>query len=296
MALTKPLAINPLPWTMAAGFGPLAEETVRSTLADLAGTGFRAMHSDVPPTMSPRAYQDLLAEFGFLPAPGYFTADFADAGAFAETKQNALAHARTIAALGVDTTFVAGWMSMPRLMRPAVGEAASREALKRSAAALADIADAAMGEGVRFALHPHIGMSIETEQETRTVLDETAGSALGFGPDTGHLFWAGTVPHHIIADYADRVAAVHLKDVDLRALQQATRYNDDYMTATNVRHVWAEPGTGAVNFPAVLSALPADFDGWLIVEVDVPHAADRLESTHMSHRYLSTLLGSEAAA
>lgn len=291
MALAKPIAINPLPWTIGSGFGPPTEEVVREALADLSGIGFTALHTDVPVELEVDAYRSLLDEYCFRPAPGYFAADFADHANLPDVIEKAKAHARQLAALGVDTTFVASTPSMSRIARPAVGEAASPEATKRSAEGLAAVAEAGFAEGVRFALHPHIGMTIETEEETRTILDLTTGSELAFGPDTGHLFWAGCVPQHIIRDYADRVAAVHLKDVDLAAMKLATRYNDDYMTATNLRHVWTEPGRGAVNFRDVLEALPVDFDGWLIVEVDVPNIPDRLESARAAYDYLATLTG-----
>lgn len=290
MTRTKPLAINPLPWTTAPDFSPLRPDMVREALQDLRGTGFEALHTDIPAAMSVEAYSDLLQEFAFAAAPGYFAADFADQATLPGTIEKAKEHARALAALGVDTTFVAGSVALPRLMYPTAGEGYSAERTKRSAEGLALVAEAALAEGVRFALHPHVSMTIETELETRTILDETAGSALAFGPDTGHLFWAGMTPHHIIRDYADRVAAVHLKDVELGAMKTAARYNDDFVTATVQRHVWTEPGRGAVNFDAVLDALPADFDGWLVVEVDVPNLPDRLESSQVSYDFVSGLL------
>lgn len=296
MAPQKPLAVNPLPWTMSPTFAPLTGEVVREALADLSTTGFRAMHTDIPADLSVDAYRALLDEFGFRAAPGYFDADFARTSSLPATVEKAKAHASALAALGVDTTFVAGSVDLTRLMSPTTGENSSTERTKRSAEGLAIVAEAARAEGVRMALHPHVGMTIETEAETRMILDETAGSALAFGPDTGHLFWAGMVPQQIIADYADRVAAVHLKDIDLTAVLQSTRLNDDFMTATGVRHVWMEPGRGAVNFPAVLQALPNDFDGWLIVEVDVPNLPDRLESTRASYDYVSGLTAREEVA
>ncbi|MFI6681590.1 hypothetical protein [Kribbella sp. NPDC050470] len=53
-------------------------------------------------------------------------------------------------------------------------------------------AEAITSEGVTPALHPHVGSTIETEPEIRAVLDAVPASILSFGPDTGHLAWAGT--------------------------------------------------------------------------------------------------------
>lgn len=283
----KRLAINPLPWV----FGPMGpcvtEQNLREALTDLAQTGFRALHTDVPAGMTVPQYKAILHEFGFAPAPGYFAGDFHVPEKQDAIVEKARAHAGTLAALGVDSTFVAGNIDMARFANPTVGENASAERTKRIAETLALLADAGFAEGVRFALHPHVAMIVETEEETRAVLDMTAGSSLGFGPDTGHLLWAGMVPEQIIADYADRVVGLHLKDVDPVGFRQVMRYEDDYVTATRARHIWTEPGRGIVNFDAVFEALPAGFDGWFMVEVDVPNLPSGLESSQASHAFLA---------
>jgi len=288
MRVPPKIAINPLPWVLQGFNFDLSEETLRAALTDLQSVGFSALHSDVPPSMTAQQYLAMLSKYGFAPAPGYFAAEFHRPDKLESILEGVKAHAGMIAALGVDATFVAGSLEIPRVMNPGWGENGSAQRTQRSADALALAADAALGEGVRLALHPHLGMSIETEEETRAILDATAGSALGFGPDTGHLFTAGMLPQQIIADYADRVVAVHLKDVDLNTLRTSTHYSDDFLTTTNVRHLWREPGRGAVNFPAVLDAL-GDFDGWFVIEVDVPSLPDRVESARASLDYLLTL-------
>jgi inosose dehydratase len=288
MSVPPKIAINPLPWVFKGMSFDVSEATLRPALSDLRAVGFSALHSDVPPSMTVEQYLAMLDEYGFSPAPGYFAAEFHRKDKLTTILEDIKQHAAMIAALGVDATFVAGAPEIPRLMNPGWGENSSVEKIERSAEALALSAEAALTEGVRLALHPHLGMSIETEEETRGILDATAGSALGFGPDTGHLFSAGILPQQIIADYADRVVAVHLKDVDLNTLRTATYLSDDFMTATNVRHLWREPGRGAVNFPAVLDALGA-FDGWFVVEVDVPSLPDRVDSARASLDYLQTL-------
>lgn len=284
----KRVAINPLPW-VTGPMGPcVTEQNLHEALSDLAKTGFRALHTDVPATMTIGRYKAILDEYGFTPAPGYFAGDFHLAEKQDAIIEQAKAHAGTLAALGVESTFVAGGIDMARFANPAVGENASPERTKQMAETLARLADAGLAEGVRFALHPHVAMIIETEEETRAVLDLTAGSSLGFGPDTGHLLWAGMVPERIMADYADRLVAVHLKDVDPAALRQTLHYEDDYMAAIGTRHLWTEPGRGIVNFDAVFKALPAGFDGWFVVEVDVPNLPSALESSRASHDFLAS--------
>jgi inosose dehydratase len=93
-------------------------------------------------------------------------------------------------------------------------------------------------------------------------------------------------PAQIMSDYSDRIIAVHLKDVDAAARAAAIDAGDDYSTATNTSHVWTEPGRGAIDFDAVLAALPADFDGWFVVEVDVPNSGSPAQSSAISYDFL----------
>jgi inosose dehydratase len=126
----------------------------------------------------------------------------------------------------------------------------------------------------------------------RAVLDAIPASDLSFGPDTGHLAWAGMTPSTIMADYAARVAAMHLKDVHLDEAERARAANAGYMAAT-VRDftVWTEPGRGNVDLLAALDTLPSTFPGWVIVEVDVPEASTNLESTQLSAAWVTERLG-----
>jgi len=281
------VAINPLPW-VTGPMGPHVTETnLQEALADLVQTGFRALHTDMPQGMSLERYREILDQFGFAAAPGYFAGDFHVRAKQDEIVEQAKAHAGMLASLGVDATFVAGNIDMARLMNPAAGENASPARIARIAETLALVADAGFAEGVRFGLHPHIAMIVETEEETRAVLDMTAGSKLGFGPDTGHLLWAGMTPEQVIAQYADRLVGVHLKDVDQHGFRDTLKYDDDYMTALGARRIWTEPGRGIVNFDAVFAALPPGFDGWFVVEVDVPNLASALDSSKASYDFIA---------
>jgi inosose dehydratase len=72
--------------------------------------------------------------------------------------------------------------------------------------------------------------------------------------------------------YAERVGAVHVKDVHLEVVTRSIEDRIDYREATFGRHLWTEPGRGDVDLTGVIDVL-GDFEGWWIVEVDVP---DRL--------------------
>ena len=67
-------------------------------------------------------------------------------------------------------------------------------------------------EGLRPLHHSHVGGVFETEDEIIRLLDDLGPEVIGFGPDTGHLRWAGIDPAPFIRRYADRLGGIHIKD------------------------------------------------------------------------------------
>lgn len=287
MATAHPIAINPLPWILTPSGYDLSVPVLTTAMTELGRAGFHHLTVEIPAELSVAQYQDLLERHGFHPAPGYFSGAFEDRGRHSQLIDGIRRHAAAHLELGLDRAFIAHDLTPERIAVPAVGSGADSDRLSVIAEGMARAAEAAAEEGLRYGLHPHVGSPVEVEAEVRGVLDATAGSSLGFGPDTGHLAWAGADPVALIADYADRLVAVHLKDVDVEAVRAAN--GDDYFTATLSRHVWREPGRGSIDFTGVLLALPAGFDGWFILEVDVPDAGTAAESSAVSLRFLESL-------
>jgi inosose dehydratase len=288
MPLTAKVAVNPLPWVLGPQGFDLSPTTVRSAVAGIAEAGFTAMHADVPAGMSTADYRSLLADHGVRPAPGYFGAHFdVAAGELPGLVEAAKTHAAVQLELGLTEVFLASHLNPARIARPAVGADFDADRLDLVVERVALVAGAIRAEGLTPCFHPHVGSWIETEHEVRTLLDSVDASVLAFGPDTGHLFWGGSDPAKLVADYADRVGAMHLKDVHRTHAERAEQQADDYQAATNVEHVWTEPGRGDVDFDAVFAALPASYDGWFVVEVDVPDLPTKEESTRTSAAWIA---------
>ena len=281
---TMKVAVNPLPWVLSDGRFQLSRAVVVDALADLREVGFRALHAQVPDDMTVVEYRRTLADYGFVPAPGYFSEDFAEAGSRQEVLERARRAAEEHIELGLSEIFIASDMATERMARPAVGHLADDQRLRRLTDGMVAAAEVMQVEGVTAALHSHVGSWVETEEEIRAVLDWSEGSALAFGPDTGHLFWGGADPARLVKAYAARVACVHIKDVDAAAAAAAREQGDDYQTATSERHVWSEPGRGDVDLEAVIAALDG-FGGWAVLEVDVPNLPSRVESARAGLSY-----------
>ncbi|HET7476880.1 MAG TPA: sugar phosphate isomerase/epimerase [Dermatophilaceae bacterium] len=280
------VAVNPLPWVLTESGWSLTRRVLVEALTELRDVGFRAIHCEVPDELTVAEYRETLAEYGFQPAPGYFSARFDDREALPEILERARAAAETHTQLGLSQIFVASDMAPDRMVHPAVGHSPDGDRIGRVIDGLVAVADAMLAQGVVAALHPHVGTWVESEPEVRAVLDATDGSALAFGPDTGHLYWAGGDPVALVKEYAARVACLHIKDVDAAAAQSAAEHGDDYNTATFGRHVWTEPGRGDVDLDGVIAALPDTFDGWAVLEVDVPNLPTRVDSSRAGLDYL----------
>lgn len=286
MTLSHRIAINPLPWILNGMDYRLDRAVLRTAMTDVSAVGFDHITIELPTDMRASEYGDLLTDHALAAAPGYFGAPFHDPDAHRDAIEGIKRHAAAHLELGVDTAFIAADLIAERIAAPAVGAGPDPRRTAITAEGLAAAAEAGAAEGVRYGLHPHVGSPVETEEEVRSVLDTTRGSALRFGPDTGHLFWAGADPRQLVADYSDRVIAVHLKDVDATAARGARQRAEDYSTATGSSKVWTEPGRGDVDLDGVLDALGDDFDGWFIIEVDVPKTGTAKESSAASLSYL----------
>lgn len=294
---THPFALNPIQW-LASHDGWLdfsRELDRRRLLEDIKGAGFDAVMAELPAGWSLEQYQAVLQEIGLACAPGFFSVGLAERPT-AELVSRAAAVARTHAELGLNEVFLGTGMSQdaPRVLHPAQGFAFDPARLERVTGLIETVARTMVAEGVRPALHPHVGTWIETEGEARSVLEAIDPELLAFGPDTGHLAWAGADVRALISDYADRVASMHVKDCRLSVAERARSESLDYRAAV-MAGLWVEPGRGELELEAMLDALPATFDGWLIVEVDRPDFADPLESARASASWMKRYAEGEVA-
>jgi inosose dehydratase len=274
------VALNPIQWMASADgwIDPSIAPPLAERLASARAAGFTSVHSDAPAPGTAADYRAALAAAGLVPGPGIQGVDWApDAADHARQVQAAARTAAEYAALGVEVVFLAANMTEERVAHSAVGAAFEHPRLEQITALVADVAAAMTAEGVRPALHPHVGSWVETELETRYVLDTVDDAVLGFGPDTGHLAWAGADPVALVREYRDRVAGVHLKDYLPEVARSAREQRLDYRS-TIVRGLWAEPGYGGADIDGLLAALHPDRDTWIVIEVDRPGAATPAES------------------
>jgi inosose dehydratase len=77
----------------------------------------------------------------------------------------------------------------------------------------------------------------------------------------------------------------YIKDVFPDHLGRSGAEPMSYQDLTATKRLWCEPGLGVVDFDAVLAALPDDYDGDFMIEVDEPSGDSRFESHRISYEW-----------
>ncbi|MDE0120696.1 MAG: TIM barrel protein [bacterium] len=120
-------------------------------------------------------------------------------------------------------------------------------------------------EGLEVALHQHWGMAVERPQHLERVL---ANTDVSLCLDTGHMFLAGIDPLEVARSVPDRVAHVHLKDVEDSAASRVRAGEVPFREAVK-SGLFRPLGAGDVDIRGVITALEsAGYQGWYVIEQD----------------------------
>jgi inosose dehydratase len=167
----------------------------------------------------------------------------------------------------------------------------SGDGLKAAAERVEQAAGRARAAGVTAAFHPHTATYIEGPEEVAAFLDATDPELVKVTFDTGHCIVGGGDPVAFVKQFGDRIAHLHLKDVDPAVLARVR--SQEWTVEEAWEHgLFCEFGTGAVDFAAVLAALPG-YEGWAVVEQDrVAVQVDDLPSVRaVEERNIAALSG-----
>ena len=145
--------------------------------------------------------------------------------------------------------------------------------------------------GMKFCVHPHLGSSLETQQDTDAIMELTDPRHVYLVVDTGHTTMAGMDPVQLTRRYSSRIVEYHIKDVapadrgghkgELKAPYNTTVEN----------RIFFELGAGGVDFAAIKQILDeVGWTGWWTVELDRTGTTAK-ESATIAKRYLETVMG-----
>ena len=119
--------------------------------------------------------------------------------------------------------------------------------------------------GYEPVFHHHTSSYVEGVPEIERLLADTDVPLL---LDSGHLLVAGGDPVTALGDWAERIAAIHIKDVRLDVLAAVKAERADTLTAWR-RGLFCALGVGDVDLAGFCAALTErGYDGWVVVEQD----------------------------
>jgi inosose dehydratase len=158
---------------------------------------------------------------------------------------------------------------------------------------LDEIEEIAGGHGLTLALHPHAGTLVEQATDVERVLAE---SGVGWCLDSGHLLIGGVDPAAFVAENAERIVPVHLKDVDA-ALAARVRAGELSLVAATQAGLFRPLGQGDSGIEHVVRLLDRhEYERWLVLEQDTaitgqepPDGGGPVLDVRRSIEYLKTL-------
>ena len=124
-------------------------------------------------------------------------------------------------------------------------------------------AEIARDRGYEPVFHHHTSTYVEGVPEIERFLEDTDVALL---LDSGHLLVAGGDPVQALADWGERIGAIHIKDVRLKVLEQVKAERADTLTAWR-RGLFCALGQGDVDLDGFCAGLDG-YDGWVVVEQD----------------------------
>ena len=123
--------------------------------------------------------------------------------------------------------------------------------------------------GLTLSFHPHVDTHVEYEDQIEKFLDLTDPGLVNLCFDVGHHAYSGGDATGFMSKHYDRIAFLHLKNVDREMQKKAKSEGIPFGKAVGM-DVFVEPSKGIIDFVEILDILrEKDYDGWAVVEHDM---------------------------
>ena len=181
------------------------------------------------------------------------------------------------------TNSIQGDPKTPLSKRPKLSE----EEWKLLISRINEISKMMMDEGMPLAYHHHMGTVIETENETRRLIENTKDT-VKLLIDTGHMLFAQGNSIKLAEDLCERLIHVHCKDIRKDILEKSLK-NDSTFRQAFLDGAFTVPGDGCIDYKPFLEVLhKKKYEGWLVVEAEQdPAKANPFEYAKIGFNYLS---------
>ena len=186
------------------------------------------------------------------------------------------------------TNSIQGDPKIPLSKRPKLSEDDWKLLITR----INEISKMMLDEGMPLAYHHHMGTVIETENETKRLIENTNDS-VKLLIDTGHMLFAQGNSKKILEDFISRIVHIHCKDIRKNVLENSLK-NDLSFRAAFLEGAFTVPGDGCIDYKPLFDILKTkDYSGWLVVEAEQdPAKANPLQYAKIGYKYLTETLKS----
>ena len=150
-----------------------------------------------------------------------------------------------------------------------------------------EISKMMIDENMPLAYHHHMGTVIETEEETKRLIEST-NDTVKLLIDTGHMLFAQGSSINLLNDFSERLIHVHCKDIRKEILDKSLK-NDSTFRQAFLDGAFTVPGDGCIDYKPFLKILKEkNYSGWLVVEAEQdPSKANPFEYAKIGYKYLS---------
>ncbi len=181
------------------------------------------------------------------------------------------------------TNSIQGDPNTPLSKRPKLSEDEWKILITR----INEISEMMMDEGMPLAYHHHMGTVIETEEETKRLIENT-NDTVKLLIDTGHMLFAQGNSIKLAEDFSERLIHIHCKDIRKEILEKSLK-NDSTFRQAFLDGAFTVPGDGCIDYKPFLKVLnKKEYKGWLVVEAEQdPAKANPFEYAKIGFDYLS---------
>jgi inosose dehydratase len=256
------VAAAPISWGVCEVPGWGLQLPPERVLPEIAALGFEA--TELGPIgwlpLEPVALQAQLDRYGLRLVGGFVPLVLHERD-LGPTRTEAERTARVLAAADAEMFVAAVVMDAGWAMPGPLDDAAWRRLTDH----LAEIQELVAETGLQLVLHPHAGTLVEGEEEIERVL---AATQVPLCLDTGHLSIAGVDPVEFTRRHVERIAHVHLKDVDF-GLAERFRSGELTLVEATQKGLFRPLGQGDAAISEVVELLERKgYERWLVLEQD----------------------------
>ena len=141
--------------------------------------------------------------------------------------------------------------------------------------------------GITLTFHHHMGTVVQTADEVKRLMDETAPNYVNLLYDTGHFAYSGEDPLEMVKTHIARIKHVHLKDIRKEVVEKVKAEGLSFLAGVRLG-TFTVPGDGCISFDEIFEVLKEHkYEGYMLVEAEQdPAKANPLEYAIRARKFI----------